>query len=267
MGDDRVERAVALHNLAGRLGENGQALEGFTASSQAVSLLSSAFVKGSDKIPPITVASFLSRLTRLGKESGREIAFDAKVVTAAEKMLELLSREIGTDLFPPVSVTGLMVYSAVRQGDMATAQRLVNAVCRIAKVRPADDAIQVTRGVLASRLLREALKTGGRDRAREWLAEVAASARNAPHREDLTVELGWCAADLINAYWQAGDIETAARLASESQPTLLSDAYLTAREQQLGTDQAADFVNALIELTRHEGRRGLRRIGRRRPGQ
>jgi hypothetical protein len=252
MGDDPLVRAVALHNLARRLGENGQASEGFAASSQAVSLLSSVFITRSDKISPMAMAGFLQTLVLRGEESGTEITFDANVVAAIEKMLELLGCEIGADLFSPVNVTGGLFDSAMRQGDTAAAQRLVNAVCRLAKVRPDDDAIQVARGMLASRLLWEALQSGARDRAREWLAEVAASARNAPNREALTVELGKCAADLITAYWQAGDIGTAARLAKELQPTLLSDAYLAARERDLGKDQA-DYFNAIIELSTGTG--------------
>lgn len=264
MDENLLERAVALHNLARRLGENGQASEGFTVSSQAVSLLSSIFITGTDKVPPMAMASFLQTLVLRGEESGTEITFDANMVTAIEEMLERFGREIGTDLFPPTNATGGLFDSAMRQGDTATAQRLANAVCRLAKARPDDDTIQVARSMLASRLLWEALQSRARDRAREWLAEVAASCRNAPHRKALTVELGKCTADLIGTYQQAGDIGAAARLARESQPTLLSDAYLTAREQDLGVDQAADFVNTIIELASYETRGGLRRIGRRR---
>lgn len=245
-GDDPVHRAMTLHNLARRLGANDQPAEAFAASSQAVTLLSDAFATRS-AISPIVMAKLFLTLVQRGQESGTEIAFHATVVASAEKMLDDFGRETGADLSLPAEVTCGLFDSAMRQGDTATAERLANAVSRLATLRADDEAIQLGGGMLASQLLWAAIQNGALDRAREWLAKVTAAAENAPHQEVLTVELGKCAADLINAYQQKGDIATAARLARESQPTLLSKAYLAARQRDLGQDQA-DYINAIIEL-------------------
>jgi hypothetical protein len=248
--DDPVAHALMLHNLARRLSENGQPAEGFEASSQAVNLLSEAFATGPG-IPPLAMAALFETLVQRGLESGSEIAFHANVVTAAEKMLNDLGRETGADLARQVSATCGLFDSAMRLGDTATAERLANAVSQLATLRPDDEAIQLARAMLASQLLWAALGEGARDHARQWLAEVTAGARNAPDLDALTVELGKCAADLISAYWQAGDTGTAAQLARESRAALLSEPYLAARHRDLGGDQA-DFVHAITRLAEQE---------------
>jgi hypothetical protein len=245
-GDDPVSHALMLHNLARRLSENGQPAEGFEASSQAVCLLSEAFATRPG-IPPLAMAALFETLVQRGQESGSEIELHPNVVTAAEKMLNDAGRATGADLSRQVSATCGLFDSAMRQGDTATAQRLANAVCRLATLRPDDEAIQLARALLASQLLWAAIGEEARDRARQWLAEVAASTGNAPDLDALAVELGKCTADLIGAYRQAGDVETAAQLARESRAALLSEPYLAARRRDLGGDQA-DYVHAVTRL-------------------
>lgn len=244
--DDPVARAFMLHNLARRLGANGQPAEGFAASSQAVAVVSDVFATSSD-IPLLAMAGLFETLVQRGQESGMEIAFHPRMVAAAEKMLDDAGRETGADLARLVSAICGLFDSAMRQDDKATAELLANAASRLATLRPDDEATQLARGLLASQLLWAALESGTRERAREWLPEVAAAAGSAPHLERLTVELGKCVADLINAYWQAGDIGTTTRLAREWQTVLLSEAYLAVRRRDLGRDQA-EYVDAIMEL-------------------
>jgi hypothetical protein len=111
------------------------------------------------------------------------------------------------------------------------------------------------RAILASRLLWAALHNGMCNRAREWLADVVASARNAPYVDGLTAELGTCAADLVSAYSQAGDIRTAAQLAWEFRATLLSETYLAIRRRDLGGDQA-DYMHAITKHLEEHHERG-----------
>lgn len=244
--EDPLFRATALHSLALRLSENGQPAEGFAASSQAVALLSDVFTTRSD-IPPWVMAVLFEELAERRRESGTEIALHANVVPAAEKMLDTFGRETGADLARPVRAICGLFDSAMRQGDTATAERLANAVSRLATLRSDSDAIQLARGMLASRLLWVNLQRGARDRAGAWLAEVTAAAGNAPYLEALTAELGTCAADLISAYLDAGDVGTAKRLARESQVALLSETYLAIRRRDLGGGQA-DYVHTITKL-------------------
>jgi hypothetical protein len=252
--EDPLDLALQLHNLSRRLSANGQSREGREMSSRAVGLISDAFLAGRD-VAPLVMTAMFQTLVQRNLECGAEVDFTPPVVDAAVKMISDFGRETGADLTRLVRATCGLFDSAGRQGDVTTAQRIGDAVSRLAAQRPDDESIQAARGLFASQLLWRAIKRGELDRARGLLSEVIAASRDAPDLDVLTVEHGKSAADLINAYGRTGNLEAAAQLARQSIGALLSPAYLAARQRDLGGDQT-EFIQAIRELAQQAGSAG-----------
>jgi tetratricopeptide (TPR) repeat protein len=247
-GGDPVDLAVSLHNLARRLSANGQPAAGRDASARAVGLFSEAYLAARD-LSPLVMMGMFETLVQRNLECDTEVVFTPPAVDAAVKMIEDLGREAGADLTRLTHAACGLFDSARRQDDLVTAQRMADAVGRLAVRRPDDQSVQIGRGLVGSQLLWIAVARGELGRAADLLREVGEASRNAPHLDALTVEYGKSAADLIAAYAQADDEEAVTRVAREAAEALLSPAYIAARRRDLGGDQSA-FIAAIQELTR-----------------
>jgi tetratricopeptide (TPR) repeat protein len=246
--EESLSLAVELHNLSRRLSANSQSREGREVSLRAVRLISEIVLGGGD-VPPLILTAMFETLVQRNLECGTEIDFTPPMADAAAKMISDFGRETGADLRRLTHATCGLFDSAMRQGDMTTAQRIGDATSRLAVQRPDDESVQIARGLFASQLLWQAIKRGELDRARSLLSEVIAASRDAPDHDVLTVEHGKCAADLIHAYGQTGNIKAAAQLARDSIGALLSPAYLAARQRDLDADQNK-FVEVIRDLAR-----------------
>jgi tetratricopeptide (TPR) repeat protein len=246
--EDPPHLALVLHNLGRRLGANGQPREGLEMSARAVGLISGVYLDDPEVTPLVMMGMFTSLVQR-SLECDTDIEFTPTVVDAAVKMIDDFGAEKGADLSRIARPLCGLFDSALRQGDVLTAVRIGDGVSRLAALRPDDESIQLASGMMASQLLWQAIRSGELNRARVLLNEVIAASRNAPRQDALTVEHGKCAADLINAYGQAGDFEEATRLTRQSRNVLLSPVYLAARRRDLGDDQA-EFIRSVHELLR-----------------
>lgn len=242
------EEPFVLHNLARRLAAAGQAREAFETSSRAIALLGERFLAEEDgQLTPGMMASMMVSLSKRAEEcEGAEIEVTPLLADTTVALLDRVGLRPDTELEAPVRAAYAVAFAAEGQGDLELAERVYEAVVRLASRRPDDPLPQYARSLLGSNLCWKEIERGDLAAARRFQAEVAGAAEALPD-ERLIAEHGKASVDLISAYQQAGDIEAARELARSSLGAMLSPPYLEMRRQELGADQD-EFVAAIEAL-------------------
>ena len=239
------DEPFALHGLARRLSAAGLTQEAFEASTRAVGLISERMASDPE-LHPDALAMLLTSLSKRAEECGVEIEPTEDMVAATVAMLDRVGLDPGSDLERPVYAAFPVVNAAVNRGEGEAARRVFDAIVRLAGRRPDDASAQYARSLLGSNLVWDAIEAGDLGAARVHLGEVAAAAEERPD-DRLVAEYGKAAADMIATYQRTGDMDAAARLASEARTALLSPAYLEMRRAQIDEDQSA-YVVAVEDL-------------------